>query len=409
MGILDKKRINLKVLMFGWEYPPYKSGGLGTACYGLTKGLKNNDVDIIFVLPRGDKGKADNSYVKMLIASDYGSIKFIGIPTLLRPYITSESYKMMKGQKGGGSIYGEDLFQEVYNYAQMARLIAEKEDYDIIHCHDWMTYPAGIEAKKVSGKKLVVHLHATEFDRTGGNSVNEYVYNIEKDGFEKADRVIAVSNFAKNMITQHYGINPEKIDVVHNAVEKEHKKFQELKPGKESLILFLGRITLQKGPEYFVYAAKKVLEKRKDVKFVMVGTGDMLERMINLTIDLGINDHFLFTGFLEGEALDKVYSMARLYVMPSVSEPFGITPLEAITNGTPVLISKQSGVSEVLQHALKVDFWDVNEMANKMLAVLKHDELHQTLRDNAQAQVHSVSWDKSARKVLDVYKKVLGW
>lgn len=291
----------------------------------------------------------------------------------------------------------------------MARLIAEKEDYDIIHCHDWMTYPAGIEAKKVSGKKLVVHLHATEFDRTGGNSVNEYVYNIEKDGFEKADRVIAVSNFAKNMITQHYGINPEKIDVVHNAVEKEHKKFQELKPGKESLILFLGRITLQKGPEYFVYAAKKVLEKRKDVKFVMVGTGDMLERMINLTIDLGINDHFLFTGFLEGEALDKVYSMARLYVMPSVSEPFGITPLEAITNGTPVLISKQSGVSEVLQHALKVDFWDVNEMANKMLAVLKHDELHQTLRDNAQAQVHSVSWDKSARKVLDVYKKVLGW
>ncbi|MEM4266612.1 MAG: glycosyltransferase family 4 protein, partial [Candidatus Nanoarchaeia archaeon] len=190
---------------------------------------------------------------------------------------------------------------------------------------------------------------------------------------------------------------------------KEHKKFQELSLGKDKLVLFLGRITLQKGPEYFVYAAKKVLEKRKDVKFVMVGTGDMLERMINLTIDLGINDHFLFTGFLEGEALDKVYSMARLYVMPSVSEPFGITPLEAITNGTPVLISKQSGVSEILHHALKVDFWDVNEIANKILAVLHHDALHETLRDNAQMQVNSISWDKSARKLLDVYKKVIGW
>ncbi len=395
--------------MFGWEYPPYKSGGLGTACYGLTKGLKEHNTDIIFVLPRGDKDKADNTYVKMLIASDYGSVKFIGIPTLLMPYMTSESYQALKGQKGGGEIYGQDLFQEVYNYARRAAIIAAEEQYDIIHCHDWMTYPAGIEAKKVSGKKLVVHLHATEFDRTGGNSTNEYVYNIEKKGFEEADRIIAVSNYTKNMITSHYGINPEKIDVVHNAVEKEHKKFQQLGIGNEKVILFLGRITLQKGPEYFVYAAKKVLEKRKDVKFVMVGTGDMLERMINLTIDLGINDHFLFTGFLEGEALDKVYSMARLYVMPSVSEPFGITPLEAITNGTPVLISKQSGVSEVLHHALKVDFWDVNEIANKILAVLRHGELHETLRDNAQTQVNSISWSKSARKVLDVYKKVMGW
>jgi len=400
----------LKVLMFGWEYPPYKSGGLGTACYGLTKGLKNHNVDIIFVLPRGDKDKADNTYVRMLIASDYGSVKFIGIPTLLRPYLTSESYIQLKGRTGKeGKIYGEDLFQEVYNFAMRAKLIAKKEDFDIIHCHDWMTYPAGIEAKKVSGKKLVVHIHATEFDRTGGNGANEYVYNLEKQGFEQADRIIAVSNFTKNQVVSHYGINPENVDVVHNAVEKEHKKFQELSPGKDKLVLFLGRVTLQKGPEYFVYAAKKVLEKRKDVKFVMVGTGDMLERMINLTIDLGINDHFLFTGFLEGEALDKVYSMARLYVMPSVSEPFGITPLEAITNGTPVLISKQSGVSEVLHHALKVDFWDVNEIANKILSVLHHDALHETLRDNAQIQVNSISWDKSARKLLDVYKKVMGW
>jgi glycosyltransferase involved in cell wall biosynthesis len=397
--------------MFGWEYPPYKSGGLGTACYGLTKGLKNHDVDIIFVLPRGDKDKADTKYVKMLIASDYGgSIKFIGIPTILTPYMTSESYISVKGQEGSaGSIYGSDLFQEVYNYTQRARIIAEKEEYDLIHCHDWMTYPAGIAAKKATGKKLIVHLHATEFDRTGGNGVNEYVYNIEKNGFEIADKIIAVSQFAKDMITKHYGINPGKITVVHNAVEKEHKKFQNLALGNEKIILFLGRLTLQKGPEYFVYAAKKVLEKRKDVKFVMVGTGDMLERMINLTIDMGINQYFLFTGFLEGEALDKVYSMARLYVMPSVSEPFGITPLESITNGTPVLISKQSGVSEVLNHALKVDFWDVDEIANKIMAVLKHDELHETLRENGQAQVNSISWDKSAKKVLDVYKGVMGW
>jgi glycosyltransferase involved in cell wall biosynthesis len=396
--------------MFGWEYPPYKSGGLGTACFGLTKGLKNNNVDVIFVLPAGDRDKADNRYVKMLIASDYGSIKFIGIPTILTPYMTSESYDTVRAEKGSrGNIYGRNLFQEVMNYARRARIIAEKEEFDIIHCHDWMTYLAGIEAKKASGKKLVVHIHATEFDRTGGNGANEYVYQLEKRGFEAADKIVAVSNFTKNQVVNHYGINPDKIDVVHNAVEKEHNKFQNLQPGKDKLVLFLGRITLQKGPEYFVYAAKKVLDKMKDVKFVMVGSGDMLERMINLTIDLGINDHFLFTGFLEGDDLDKVYSMARLYVMPSVSEPFGITPLESITNGTPVLISKQSGVSEVLTHALKVDFWDVNEIANKMLAVLEHDALHETLKENAQTQVHSISWDKSAKKLLDTYRSVLGW
>lgn len=396
--------------MFGWEYPPYKSGGLGTACYGLTKGLKNRGINVLFVLPRGERNKADSKYAKILIADEYGGIKLIKIKTLLKPYLTLEEYDTIKKQKGKrGGIYGENLIQEVYNYAQRAGIIAKEEEFDIIHCHDWMTYPAGIQAKKNSGRKLVVHLHATEFDRTGGNGANEYVYNIEKEGFEKADKIIAVSNYTKNTIINNYGIRAEKIEVVHNAVEKEHKRFWEKDLAGDKIILFLGRITLQKGPEYFVYAAKKVLEKRKDVKFVMVGTGDMMERMINLTIDLGINQYFLFTGFLEGEDIDRMYSMAELYVMPSVSEPFGITPLEAITNGTPVLISKQSGVSEVLKHALKVDFWDVNEIANKILAVLKHGELHETLKENSQAQINSISWDNSARKVEDVYKKVAGW
>lgn len=391
--------------MFGWEYPPYKSGGLGTACYGLTKGLSRKNTDIIFVLPQ-TAGDVSSEYARILVANKLKNIKFLGINSPLRPYITSQSYSDIKNSSfRKEDPYGENLFQEVHRYAEEAKLIAAEENFDLIHCHDWMTYPAGIAAKDISGKKLIVHLHATEFDRTGGNGCNQQIYEVEKSGFEAADRIIAVSEYAKGMIVKHYGIKPDKIRVVHNGVEQDCPGTKEINIGKEKKVLFLGRITLQKGPEYFVYAAKHVLEKRKDVKFVMAGSGDMLGRMIDLAFDLGIADHFIFTGFIK-DGTDSLYSSADVYVLTSVSEPFGITPLEALKNGTPVIITKQAGVSEVLSHALKVDFWDTREIANKTLAVLDYKSLHDELSENGKKQLGDLTWKKSAEKVLQVYREV---
>lgn len=392
--------------MFGWEYPPYKSGGLGTACYGLTKGLSHKHAEILFVLPQTAGEDISSEYAKVIIANKLKNIKFLGINSPLKPYITSKSYPNMNSHSRREDPYGKNLLEEVYRYAEEAKLIAAEENFDIIHCHDWMTYPAGIAAKHVSGKKLVVHLHATEFDRTGGNNCNQQVYEIEKKGFETADKIIAVSQYTKSMIVQHYGINPDKIRVVHNGVGQEYSETKELDLGNHKKVLFLGRITLQKGPEYFVYAAKKVLEKRQDVKFIMAGNGDMLGRMIDLAFNLGIGDHFMFTGFIKDQT-DSLYKSADVYVMTSVSEPFGITPLESVKNGTPVIITKQAGVSEVLSHALKVDFWDVNEIANKILAVLDYKALHDELSENSRKQARSITWDRSAEKVLEVYREVV--
>lgn len=271
-----------------------------------------------------------------------------------------------------------------------------------------MAYKAGINAKKATGKPLVVHIHATEFDRGGGNGVNQYVYDIEKEGFENADVICAVSNFTKNKIVEHYGVNPAKVKVVHNAVEftdfkediKKHKK-------DDKVVLFLGRITLQKGPEYFVHAAEKVLEKEPNTKFIVAGSGDMMPMMINLAAEKGLGSKMLFAGFLKGDDIDRAYKIADLYVMPSVSEPFGITPLEAMRNGTPVLMSKQSGVSEVVSHCLKVDFWDVEDMANKMLAALKYPALHNCLKENGSREIKKFSWNEPAKKCIDAYNLAL--
>ncbi len=401
--------------MFGWEFPPFSTGGLGTACYGLTKSLSLNNVDIIFVLPKFLGKEAE--YVDLVVADKViKKIQLIGVNSILVPYISLEKYSQIRKEKTSfegeeiENLYGENLFEEVSRYAQKAKLIARQKQFDIIHCHDWMTFQAGIEAKKVSGKKLIIHVHATEFDRTGGHGVNQYVYNIEREGMHFADKVIAVSQLTKNMIVQHYGIHPDKIEVVYNAVER--SSFQDeifkINPN-EKMVLFLGRVTLQKGPEYFLYAAQQILRFRDDVKFVLAGGGDMLPKMIELTAELGISDKVIFTGVVKGNEVDKLYRMADLYIMPSVSEPFGITPLESMINGTPVLISKQSGVSEVLTNALKVDFWDVNEITNKALAVLNYDVLGDELRREGSLEIKRFTWDRSAKKVLDVYRMCLGW
>ncbi|MEE9525184.1 MAG: glycosyltransferase family 4 protein [Candidatus Woesearchaeota archaeon] len=406
----------MKVLMFGWEFPPYNSGGLGTACYGLTKGLKNQGAGVTFVLPVSNpEMKAE--FVKLVSADVRKGMKKIGINSMIRGYMTSEEYSkeysqavLKYGKKKNIPLYGTGLFEEVKRYAVKAGIIAEGESFDVIHAHDWMTYQAGIHAKKKSGKPLVIHVHATEFDRTGGNP-NQYVYDIEKQGMKEADEIIAVSKWTKDKIVKHYEIPEEKIHVVHNAVEfNDHKFEEETFKIKETdkIVLFLGRITIQKGPDYFLYAAKKALEFDPNIKFIVAGSGDMEQFMIEKAAEFGIADKVLFTGFLRGQEIDKAYQMADLYVMPSVSEPFGITPLEAMRNNTPVLISKQSGVSEVVSHCLKVDFWDIDQIVNKMLGVLKYKELSDTLKHHGSLEVKKFDWNNPAKECMDVYRKMMG-
>ncbi len=405
--------------MFGWEFPPFISGGLGTACYGLTKGLTSHDVNVTFVLPKSNKSTDGYSgHVNMLIAGnielDDEKLKIIQLNSVLVPYISSEQYdEIIKSAKrikqaemnAADAVYGKNLFEEVHRYAEKAKIIAEIENFDLIHAHDWMTYPAAIQAKKATKKPLVVHIHATEFDRTGGHP-NQHVYDIERQGFHVADHIIAVSNFTKSMLTKHYAVPPDKVSVVHNGIDLGQKKNFNINKN-ENIVLFLGRITLQKGPEYFLYAAKRVLEKEDNVKFVVAGSGDMEKRMIELSAELGIAKNVLFTGFLRGDDIDRVYSMADLYVMPSVSEPFGITPLEAIKNNTPVLISKTSGVSEVINHCLKVDFWDIDQMSNKIIATLRYKELQEEMVKNSSNEIRNLTWENAARKCINIYNKLL--
>ena len=417
--------------MLGWEFPPFISGGLGTACYGLTKALDQLGVSVIFCLPRAVDSEY-TTHVKLLTPTkktwlklnEFKNVTFRTIDSALQPYSTPDIYQqriedtlrqkqlMYHGSSGvaffNGMHYSGDMYSEVHRYAALAEELAEDEQFDVIHAHDWMTYPAGIAVAAVSGKPLIVHIHSTEFDRSGEH-VNQVIYDIEREGMERADKVIAVSYFTRSIIISRYGISGDKVEVVHNGIER-NGNWSLARTGiekDEKIVLFLGRITMQKGPEYFLRAAKKVLEVMDNVKFVMAGSGDLMHRSIEMAAELGIGHKVLFTGFLHGEDVQKIYEMADLYVMPSVSEPFGIAPLEALNNDVPVIISKQSGVSEVLTHALKVDFWDVNEIANKITAVLKYPPLGITLRDYGNFEARKLRWKDSAQKCLRIYEESL--
>lgn len=394
----------MKVLMFGWEFPPLSSGGLGTACHGLTKSMSRKGVDITFVLPYSFDANAD--FMRLVSASN---VKIRKIASVLQPYMSSQEYQRAVGKNQTPKIYGSTLFDEVHRYTLAAEKIAEEQDFDIIHCHDWMTFGAGIKAKRKKKKPLVLHVHSTELDRTGGHKVNQHVYDLERHGMNKADKVIAVSNFTKNKIMSHYGISPEKINVVHNAVDFSQHYYDENFELKKTdkVVLFLGRITLQKGPDYFVYAAKKVLEHEKNVKFIIVGSGDMEPFIIEKAAELGIADKVLFAGFLNQDDVERAYKMADVYVMPSVSEPFGITALEAMKNKTPPIVSNQSGVSEVIRHCLKIDFWDIDEMSNKIISLLRYKPLHETLKENGYFEVKKFSWDVPAQKCISIYNELI--
>ncbi len=417
----------MKVLMFGWEFPPFNKGGLGTACHGLTKGLRHNDVDVTFVVPKAPKN-AKSDHVNLLVADEFyvdttDTVKMVQVDSLLSSYLTPSEYtsklkeigvtcKRSADSKFDDDLYGGDLYSEVYRYADKAKLISAMEGHDVIHAHDWMAFPAGIAAKRVSGKPLVAHVHATSFDRAGAGGYDPKIYEMEREGVHAADRVVAVSNLTKERLVSSYGVEPSKITVVHNAVEFNKNKFNKLElkqSDEDKIILFLGRITAQKGPEYFLQAAKNVIDHSPDsnVKFIFAGTGDMEGEMIDLAAHLGISDKVHFEGWVTGPDIDRLYSLADLYVMPSLSEPFGITPLEAMRNNTPVLISKQSGVSEVIDHAMKVDFWDVDEMTEKMLAILHYSPLQVTLAENGSKEVKKFNWDEPAEKCVEVYNSLL--
>ena len=426
----------MRVLMFGWEFPPHITGGLGTACYGMTRGLAKQKVDVIFVVPKA-YGDEDQRAVRIVNASDvsfdledneykefWSHVKYMEVGSNIYPYVSPEEFarEITKNEKTAESFtsnvfskeykfsgkYGTNLMEEVARYALVASAMSLKEDFDVIHAHDWLCYPAGVAAKKSSGKPLVVHMHATEFDRTGEN-VNQVVYDIEREGMEAADRVITVSNMTRKIVIEKYGIDPDKVITVYNAVDQSNQKdiAQIKKNVKEKVVTFLGRITYQKGPEYFIEAAHKVLKKDPNVRFVMAGSGDMLNRMIVRVAQLKIADKFHFTGFLKGDDVDNMFAMSDVFVMPSISEPFGIVPLEAMRTSVPVVISKQSGVAEILEHAQKIDFWDVDAMADSIYGLCHYDALSEMFKKYGKEEVENLKWENAALKIKEVYEPLV--
>ncbi|HCY41177.1 MAG TPA: 4-alpha-glucanotransferase [Prolixibacteraceae bacterium] len=427
----------MKVLMFGWEFPPHISGGLGTACYGLTKGLAEfDDVNVIFVVPKA-YGDEDQSSMTLLGANEVpvshkeiqfsnlqSKIDYYEVESGMIPYVDPEEFWKLttktvsentryvetnsEGKIDFSGRYDQNLLQEIYKYSIVAEVIARENEFDVIHAHDWLAYPAGIAAKRVSGKPLVIHVHATDFDRSGG-SVNPQVYAMEKEGMDAADKIIAVSNLTRNIVIEKYNIDPKKVTTVYNAVEPlSHEEKIKLKKGvDEKIVTFLGRITMQKGPEYFVEAANLVLKKMSNVRFVMAGSGDMLNAMVKRAAELKISDRFHFTGFLKGDDVFDMFRMSDVFVMPSVSEPFGIVPLEAMQSNVPVIISHQSGVSEILKYAIKIDYWDTYAMADAIYGLINYPALHTMFKEHGKAEVDSLLWKNSAKEVRDIYLEAI--
>lgn len=418
----------MKALMFGWEFPPHILGGLGTASYGLTRGMAMQpDMDITFVIPK-PWGDEDQSFLNIIgccntpivwrdVAMDYVKerlSKYMNPQEYfdLRDHIYADfSYRYTNdlGCIEFSGRYPDNLLEEINNYSIVAGVIARTKEFDIIHAHDWLTYPAGIHAKNVTGKPLVIHVHATDYDRSRGN-VNPDVYAIEKNGMDNADHIITVSNLTRNTVIEKYHQDPSKVTTVHNAVEPmspDILAIQDKKGVKDKVITFLGRITMQKGPEYFVEAAAKVLQKSPSTRFVMAGSGDMMNQMIRLAAQRDISDRFHFTGFMKGKQVYEVLKSSDVYVMPSVSEPFGISPLEAMQCGVPTIISKQSGCAEILDYAVKVDYWDIEALADAMYSIITYPAMAELLKVEGKKEVDEIKWEYAGNKVRAIYDSVI--
>lgn len=422
-----------RILMIGWEYPPHITGGLAVACRGLARALGAMGHNVVFVVPRitGDEPRDPNVTVigvnsKEIPLSPEELERFLldtmhlyGTSAYARVGSREEAGRLaaekMRGlspadlkslaELQGG--YGDRLYSEIQAFAEFVSRIAQHMKFDIIHAHDWMTYPAGLYAARVSGKPLIAHVHATEYDRSGDNP-NQYVYDMERHTYLNCQGVITVSNYTRSILISRYGIPGDRIHPVYNAAEFDlgfHGDGE--RPVREKIVLFLGRVTFQKGPDYFVRAARRVIEQYRNVRFVMVGTGDMYHRMIEMAADLGVGRYFHYTGFLKRPEIERVFRMSDIYVLPSVSEPFGISVLEAMVAGVPVIVSRQSGVSEVVDNCIKVNFWDVDEMADRILRLLTDDNLHNQLKNGGRAEAMGLSWEESAKKISDIYGRVV--
>jgi glycosyltransferase involved in cell wall biosynthesis len=412
--------------MFGWEFPPHILGGLGTASYGLTRGMaQQEDMQITFVIPK-PHGDEDQSFLKIVGACNVPIVwkdndwNYVNqrIGNMMHP---DEYYWLRNGIKydyqriGTNDLgcvdfsgrYPDNLIEEISNYEAVASVLAHQMDFDIIHSHDWLTYPAGVFAKHISGKPLVIHVHATDFDRSRGQ-VNPTVYSIEKRGMDEADHIMTVSELTRKIVIEKYHQDPRKVTTVHNAVEplKDANAFTKSERN-DKVVTFLGRITMQKGPEYFVEAANLVLQKTDGVRFVMAGSGDMMNAMIDLVAKKGIADRFHFTGFLKGRQVHEMLAESDVYIMPSVSEPFGISPLEAMQVGTPSIISKQSGCAEILSHAIKTDYWDIDAMADAIYAIVKNPAMYKSLREHGRDEVNNIKWYDAGLKVRRIYESVM--
>lgn len=432
----------IRVLMIGWEYPPHIAGGLGIACRGISRALVRRGHRVRFLMPRlfGDEATESGielvdikSSLDLLTPEEREELEEIrrrkGRVRPAHYFFTyrSSDYQPPHGipwrdprwpLESGGSEnapileggYGEYLYREIHDYARIAAMLATKFECDLIHVHDWMTFPAGLAAAAAVRRPLICHVHATEFDRCGPG-INQAVYDLEREAFHACPQVIAVSEYTRNILVERYGVAADKISVVYNGVDLDEiegpRSEEDERPIRDKIVLFLGRMTLQKGPDYFIRAAQLVIEKNKRVRFVMAGVGDMYYRMIELAAELGIGGHFHYTGALDRSEVRRIYRMSDLYIMPSVSEPFGITPLEAISHGVPVILSRQSGVSEVLHGCEKVDFWNVDELASRILSLLENSEYARTMRDEALRELKEITWDHSARRLEEVYGGVL--
>ena len=428
----------MKVLMFGWEFPPHIAGGLGTACEGIVKGLAHNGVETLFVMPSAS-GDEDQSATTIINASDVAvmnvsetvdefldKVKFEYVDSNIVPYVDPDEYfeaieKMKKERRTETTVgfgqkfkfsgkYGANLMEEVARYAQVGGTIAlqHEGEFDVIHSHDWLTYLAGIAAKELTGKPLVVHVHATSYDRGDEKHIDTRVLDIETRGMMAADRVVTVSDLTRNIVINKYGIDPSKVVTVHNAVDFSGRENLSVERGvKDKVVTFLGRITFQKRPEYFIEAAAKVLKRTDNVRFVMAGSGDMMTRAIRQVARLGISDRFHFTGFLRGQEVQKMFALSDVYIMPSVSEPFGISPLEAMRSNVPSIISHQSGAAEVLKYALKVDFWDVDAMADDIYALLQYPALAEFATRQGFDEVNELKWNGATAKLKKVYESII--
>ena len=398
----------MRVLTFGWEFPPVKTGGLGVACQGLTRELCDEGIEVLFVLPRTQKteGSAQSRF-----ADIDKNIQIREIESPLVPYQSSGTsfayYDALTKQK----LFSRSLIEEVHRYAHQASIIASQENFDLIHAHDWTSYLAGLAAKAVSGKPLIVHVHATSYDQAASDNVDPEIFAIEERAFREADKVVTVSALTKNLIVTKHGANPDKVEVIHNGCDThEPPRYQpvlaELKAQGKKIVLYHGRITIQKGVDYFVNAARRVVDVNPDVVFVISGSGDMERQIMHQVGAMALSRHVIFAGALWDEERDRMYQTADLVVMPSVSEPFGLVPLESIQHGTASLITKQSGVAEVLTHVLKVDFWDIEEMANKIVAALRYEQMNGQLVREGKKEIVKLSWRNAADKVKNLYQNL---